>query len=123
MSGWKRCCAWHCASWPRGEPVSPRARREVLAVDPEPADGPSAEAPRVVDPVASDGAEEAEAVSYTHLDVYKRQPQRHVASVSLTSARTTRGEPPGDHTGNAGCRQDAPDEQQAGPAPVATRRR
>jgi len=50
-------------------------------------------------------------------------PQRHVASVSLTSARTTRGEPPGDHTGNAGCRQDAPDEQQAGPAPVATRRR
>ena len=61
MSAWKRCSASRSRA---GQPVSPRARREVLAVA---AEGPDAddvgpEDPRVVDPTASDHDEELEEV-------------------------------------------------------------
>ncbi len=58
MSGWKRCSASPCASWPAGDPLTPRARREVLAV----ADDADADDFRVVDPAASDDVEELEEV-------------------------------------------------------------
>src|SRR5580692_4566374 len=98
MSGWKRCSGWRCASWPRGEPVSPRARREVLAVDPESgeaadpfADGAPGE--RVVDPAASGGVDELEEVGLRprSLSEFLGQPQlvEHLGIV-LQAARQRR---------------------------------
>ena len=62
MSGWKRCSASRCASWPAGDPVNPRARREVLAVAAEEEPAGEDDFPRVVDPAASDTDEELEEV-------------------------------------------------------------
>src|SRR6202046_2612955 len=93
MSGWKRCSGWRCASWPRGEPVSPRARREVLAVDPEATSdiGDAASCVgRFVDPMASNGAEELEEVGLRprSLSEFLGQPElvEHLAIV-LQAAR------------------------------------
>ena len=87
MSGWKRCSASRCASWPAGERVSPRARREVLAVDPESAE------PRVVDPAASNDVEELEEVGLRprSLAEFVGQPQlvEHLGIV-LQAARQRR---------------------------------